>query len=70
LGQLVNYDPDPEDDPDETGNTDETSDKLKDSHLSICEDCGDAFCRTCLRGWHGDYILYLLRIQTEDEKRS
>jgi E3 ubiquitin-protein ligase RNF14 len=24
--------------------------------LSICEDCGFAFCKRCLQSWHGEYV--------------
>ena len=51
-----------------------TEDKaVSDRRLCICEKCKFAFCRTCLRGWHGSYVNCRPRDSselTEEEKQS
>lgn len=27
------------------------------NRLSVCDDCGFAFCSRCNKGWHGDYVI-------------
>lgn len=42
--------------------------------LSVCEDCGFAFCSRCFQSWHGEFVLCAPRRKdgelTEEEKAS
>ncbi|KAJ6150977.1 hypothetical protein N7470_007571 [Penicillium chermesinum] len=45
----------------------------RENRLAICEDCNYAFCAICKKGWHGDLVFCVPRLQaepTEEEKAT
>lgn len=53
---LELYEADEDSEDDDGPPVPESSDALED-RLAVCDDCGFAFCRRCLKSWHGDYVI-------------
>ena len=72
--QLESYGSDSEDEAQQALATEESkSNETDDNRLCICEDCQYAFCKTCLSGWHGDFVRCWVRTSaemSEEDKQS